>query len=129
MNRRQALKVIGSVALISTAGCISEGESNQQQTTTNSNTDSGLELTNTGYDHTEYGNLYVYGTGRNVTNQVMDYVQVEGQFIDFDNRVMESGYDNISNLQPKQEWNIKIMYSGTNEEDVSSFKFVESVTY
>lgn len=111
MNRRTALKTIGTASIIGLSGCISQsGGSNESEEETtygsdvNKLTNGALESVgpSMGYIQTEYGYAFK-GQVKNVSGEVLDYVQVQASFMNGDTQ-LGTGMANTSNLVEGAEW-------------------------
>ncbi|HET7322823.1 MAG TPA: FxLYD domain-containing protein [Halococcus sp.] len=138
-SRRGFLKATGAAALVGVtsalAGCTGEAESEpagggsgdggaeQKPEPTQRHyayRESGVGLSNLGWAQSEYGNLLATGTATNLTDSMLDYVQITVAFVDRTGAQLETGLDNTTDLAAGQRWRYAVMYPGMDTERVDN---------
>lgn len=97
-----------------------------QSTASGENVYKGVKITGLDWGGGDYS-LSAVGNAKNVTDSIMDFIQIEAQFLDETDAVLESSLANTSNLSPGQTWRFEIPYPGMDTDAVDSFTFTEIV--
>jgi hypothetical protein len=77
----------------------------------------------------EYGNLVVKGTAKNVASSTLSYAEVRVKFYDAAGTLLNTSLANINDLGPGETWSFQVMYFGTDEDKVTSYKIGVGTTW
>jgi len=122
-----AVFLILSLAFVS-LGCTDSSdysESNEANDESSSSTNQednqpDLEILEYNDERGEYGNLVIAGQAK--AHKDFSYAEVKVKFYDQNDAVLGTSMDNINDLEKGEVWNFEVMYLGTNEEEVASYK-------
>jgi len=126
------LLALSLVAIVIIAGCTS---GTQYQTgasiadevqpkttpTPEPKTSEKIEILDHKIEYSEYGNLMVVGTAKNVAGKKLSYAEIRVKFYDKSGALLETFMDNVNDLDAGQTWKFKILYPSMNVEEVDHY--------
>jgi uncharacterized protein YceK len=77
----------------------------------------------------QYGNIIVSGTAKNIGPSRLSYGSVEVKFYDSNGNMIGNGIANFNNLDPGETWKFNAMYLGTDVKKVSTYKIGVGPTF
>jgi len=81
-----------------------------------------LEILSHNMSTTEFGNLVIKGTAKNVSSSNLSYAEIKVKFYDAAGNLIDTSLDNINDLGPGETWKFEVMYLGMDTENVKSYK-------
>lgn len=69
-----------------------------------------------------FGRPVVQGIAKNVSSTNLSYARVNVKFYDAEGNLLVTSLDNILDLAPDETWSFEVRYSGSNPENVKSYK-------
>lgn len=123
MKRKTIVGLIAVVAIVAVAmfsGCVEEPKYEEGAGTPTES--KNLEILDHHRETGEFGNLIIKGTAKNIGSSSLSYAEVRVKFYDKEGTLLDTSLDNINDLGPGETWNFKVMYLGTDTENVDSYK-------
>ena len=123
MKRKTIVGLIAVVAIVAVAmfsGCVEEPKYEEGAGTPTES--KNLEILDHHMETGEFGNLIIKGTAKNIGSSSLSYAEVRVKFYDKEGTLLDTSLDNINDLGPGETWNFKVMYLGTDTENVDSYK-------
>ena len=123
MKRKTIVGLIAVVAIVVVAmfsGCVEEPKYEEGAGTPTES--KNLEILDHHMETGEFGNLIIKGTAKNIGSSSLSYAEVRVKFYDKEGTLLDTSLDNINDLGPGETWNFKVMYLGTDTENVDSYK-------
>lgn len=119
--------------LVALAGCTNKVDPVDGSTETSDRTrgipgsEGALKLESKNYTvegEGDFQTLTLTGRVRNISGEIINYAQIEARFEDSSGAILETSLDNITDLQPDQVWQFRIMYPGDPPTELDSAKIV-----
>jgi len=123
MKRKTIVGLIAVVAIVVVAmfsGCVEEPKYEEGAGTPTES--KNLEILDHHMETGEFGNLIIKGIAKNIGSSSLSYAEVRVKFYDKEGTLLDTSLDNINDLGPGETWNFKVMYLGTDTENVDSYK-------
>jgi len=81
-----------------------------------------LEILSHSMSTTQFGNLVVKGTAKNVSSSTLSYAEVKVKFYDAAGTLLGTSLDNINDLGAGETWSFEVMYLDIDIQKVASYK-------
>jgi hypothetical protein len=72
--------------------------------------------------------LYVEGEAKNLTSETLSYVEVNVRWYDSEGTQLDTGVDNVTDLQANGSWAFKVTYIGTDKDKVADYDIATDVS-
>ncbi len=69
----------------------------------------------------EYGNIVIEGTAKNISSSTLSYAEVIAKFYNDTNELIGTSSASIKAIDPGEVWSFKVVYKGTNVEDITGY--------
>ena len=69
----------------------------------------------------EYGNIVIEGTAKNINSSTLSYAEVIAKFYNAANELVGTSSASIKAVDPDEVWSFKVVYRGTNVEDITGY--------
>ena len=69
----------------------------------------------------EYGNIVIEGTAKNISSSTLSYAEVTAKFYNDTNELVGTSSASIRAIDPGEVWSFKVVYKGTNVEDITGY--------
>ncbi|GAI32494.1 unnamed protein product [marine sediment metagenome] len=88
-----------------------------------------LEILSHSMSTTQFGNLVVKGTAKNVSSSTLSYAEVRVKFYDAAGTLLSTSLANINDLSAGETWSFEVMYLDIDIEKVTSYKIGVGSTF
>ncbi len=69
----------------------------------------------------EYGNIVIEGTAKNISSSTLSHAEVIAKFYNAASELVGTSSASIKAVDPDEVWSFKVVYRGTNVEDIKGY--------